>query len=204
MTCIWANVILNLQLKHYYGSFIELELTMYTLKDVIRDVVLFSLLAFLILHATDRLKSFLSLHKESLVHELDKSFADQLYAVQKQTRTILFALEKEPLLDSARDRIEKIQKNLEIIESKYTKNSPGVLFLGPIGTTSIVLKEQQLQQKLLDQTNEFSQILHEITQTLSIPHASIKKNSSIQSGIELNQALIAAIRQVIQKTHSLP
>ena len=75
--------------------------------------------------------------------------------------------------------------------------SPGILFLGPIGTTSIVLKEQQLNQKLIEQINEFSKILYEICDTLKISHAPRKDITNIQAGIEINQALLSSIRQTI-------
>lgn len=171
---------------------------MYTAKDIFRDILLFSALAFLIICASDRLKTFISLHKNSLIHELDQGFADQLYSIQKQVRTLLQFIEHGLVDDSSLSRAQKIQKSLEAIEEKYTKNSPGILFLGPIGTTSIVLKEQQLSQKLLEQINELGKLLYEITTNYNIRHVARKEAHTIQAGIELNQSLLSALRQAQQ------
>mgnify|MGYP001432934396 CR=1 FL=1 len=78
---------------------------MYNTKDLIRDLFLFTVLALLIIHASDRLKTFLSLHKNSFIHELDRGFADQLYIVQKQVRTMLQYIEQGTIADTNLDRI---------------------------------------------------------------------------------------------------
>ena len=110
----------------------------------------------LIKHAYHQALSFILAHKQSLIHELDRNFIDQLYTAQRQ----LHILEQHPeYSDTFATEINHIKNNLSTIEDRYKKNSPAIALLGPIGTTAIVIKENKLQKKLLDTLNDFGKVL---------------------------------------------
>lgn len=124
-----------------------------------RDVLFLFALVFLVRTAFDRTYSFIEAHKNSMIHELDRSFMDQIYTAQRQ----LHFLEEHPeYANTFAHAIAEIKEQLTTIEEKYKKNSPGLALLGPIGSAAIVTKEEQLQQKLLAALNDLSKIFASI------------------------------------------
>src|SRR5579872_1931661 len=123
----------------------------YSFVSRIRDVLLLCALFFLAKTAFDRTSSFVAEHKQSLVHELDRTFIDHIYTAQRQ----LHFLEEHPVYaHTYAHALGEIKEQLATIEEKYKKNSPSMALLGPIGSAAIVIKEAQLEQKLLDVVNE--------------------------------------------------
>ncbi len=150
-----------------------------------RDIALFFLLLLLMRTAFKRAYHFLLAHEQSMIHELDRSFLEYLYTTQKQifqTKSLLEDLNNNALIQ----KIAFLQQRLATIEEKYKKNSPGIMFLGPIATTSIVLKEKQLENKLLSIIQELGQILHSLN--------SIEKkyvtSESINQGLAANTSYL--------------
>lgn len=127
--------------------------------ETIRDILLFSALIILIREAFDRTKAFVAEHKESVVHQLDQNFIDQLYATQ---RHLHFIEQQEAYSYTHGSDIADIKNRLAMIEEKYKKNSPALGLLGPIGTAAVVTKEEQLQGKLLKAANDISALLYRI------------------------------------------
>jgi len=158
----------------------------YSIFSHIRDLIFLCLLFYLLKTAYDRNYTFLSAHKESIIHELDRSFIDQLYTAQ---RHVHFLQEYDDLHENnCTGVIADIKENLTIIEEKYHKNSPALVFLGPIGSAAIVAKEELLQQKLLAVVKNINQILYTTNK--------IEQFSSIQSideGLQLNKQLIHSL-----------
>lgn len=143
-----------------------------------RDLCIFALLIFLLSKVYKRGYEFLDLHKNSVIHQLDKTFADQLYSAQRQANTIKNFFEHLPRNPKEHDKLMATIEALNSIEQKYTKNSPGLLLLGPIGTTSIILKENDLLSQLLVQINALGLILAEYAH---IPYTSAKTvNEALQ------------------------
>lgn len=135
-----------------------------------------------------------------MIHELDRSFVDQVYAMQRHIRILMELMEQGCIDDTCLEKVRQMQKNVEIIESKYTKNSPGLLLLGPIGTTSIVVKEQQLARRLLQYVNEMNQILNQMAQVYGVQGVIDRGPiASVELGLQHNSALLASIRHAKQK-----
>ncbi len=112
----------------------------------LRDVLFVCSLLFLLKAAYNRTFTFLAEHKESVIHELDRSFIDQIYTAQRQ----IHYLEQHPEHSGTFGHtIADIKARLVTIEEKYKKNSPGLIFLGPIGSAAIVAKEEKLHQQLI-------------------------------------------------------
>ncbi|QQR54113.1 hypothetical protein IPH25_04680 [bacterium] len=153
------------------------------------DLLSACLLFALILYVLKNNQSFLELHSRSLVHELDQSFADQLYSAQRHIRIAqqLFQARTETRLPDWKQTIDKISAQLADIEAKYGGNSPGVMFLGPIGTTSIILKEKELSQKLLEQILQTNTLL----QALAEQPLPLAPATSVSEALHRNQVLIS-------------
>jgi len=158
----------------------------YSIFSHIRDLIFLCLLFFLLKTAYDRNYTFLSAHKESIIHELDRSFIDQLYTTQRHAH---FLQEYDDLHENnCTDIIVDIKKNLTTIEEKYHKNSPALVLLGPIGSAAIIAKEELLQEKLLATIKNLNQILcaaNKIEQFSSI--------QTIDEGLQINKQLIHSL-----------
>jgi hypothetical protein len=129
----------------------------YSFFQRIRDILLLSALFFLVKTAYERTISFINAHKNSIVHELDRTFLDQIYIAQRQLHFLENNYAHDEKIAAA---ISDIKKQLLTIEEKYKTNSPGIMLLGPIGSASIVAKEEKLQKKLLDIVNDVNKILY--------------------------------------------
>ena len=131
----------------------------YSFFSRIRDLVFFSALVCLVKIAFERTTSFIKEHKKSIVHELDRTFIEEIYTAQRQLHFL-----EEHYLDNEEitHAIANIKERLATVEEKYKTNSPGVMLLGPIGSASIVTKEEKLKKKLLDIVNDINKILHTI------------------------------------------
>src|SRR5437870_9548785 len=109
-----------------------------TTLGVIRDILLACTLIALVQIAIEHNVSFLLEHTNSITHELDRDFIDQIYTAQRQIHT----LDQHPehgITHAA--SIADIKDKIFTIAEQYKKNSPGLMLLGPIGTASTVLKE---------------------------------------------------------------
>ena len=158
----------------------------YSLFSRIRDIFFLCALVFLVRTAFDRTVSFIEIHKDSMIHELDRSVIDQIYTAQRQ----LHFLEEHPLYaDTYAQTIADIKSQLTTIEEKYKKNSPGLVFLGPIGSAAIVAKEEQLQQKLLTAVNDLSKVF------ASIDHHAENFNpaQTVDNALDANKQLLRTL-----------
>lgn len=157
-----------------------------------RDLFILALLLVLISQAYKKAYSFLVMHKNSMIHELDRNFADQLYSAQRQARIVKNLLEQLDITDQRKTDFLQTNSQLIKIEDKYTKNSPGLLFLGPIGTASIILKEQELEKHLLDALNALGLLLLGLVDTNQKHTPAL----SIEAGLQYNQDLINKLLKI--------
>ena len=158
----------------------------YSFFSRIRDILLLCSLFCLVKIAFDRTFSFIELHKESMVHELDRSFVDQIYTAQRQ----LHFLEEHPVYsDTFGHTITEIKNELATIEEKYKKNSPGLALLGPIGSAAIVAKEEQLQQKLLATVNDLNKVFVSIDNQVD----EFAPNQTIDTALNANKQLLRTL-----------
>jgi hypothetical protein len=131
----------------------------YSFFSRIRDILLLAALFFLVKTALEKTISFINEHKNSIVHELDRNFIDEIYTLQRQAH---FIEENYGNDDKVIQTITDIKKQLIDIEEKYKTNSPGIMLLGPLGSAAIVTKEERLKKQLLDIANELYETLHHI------------------------------------------
>jgi len=131
----------------------------YSFFSRIRDILLLCGLFFLVKIAFERTSSFIVAHKKSFIHELDRSFMDQIYTAQRQVH---FLEEHHLHNDTVALALADIKNRLAAVEELYKTNSPGIMLLGPIGSTAIVAKEEKLQKKLLELANDLNKIVHTI------------------------------------------
>ncbi|HLW73276.1 MAG TPA: hypothetical protein VKR54_04475 [Candidatus Babeliales bacterium] len=158
----------------------------YSFFSRMRDIILLCMLFFLIKTAFERATAFLALHNQSMVHELDRSFIDQIYTAQRQ----LHFLEEHPVYaDTYAHNIAEIKNQLTNIEEKYKKNSPGLALLGPIGSAAIVVKEEQLQQKLLAAVNDLSKIFANIDNQ----EEHFSRAQTVDNGLNVNKELLRTL-----------
>lgn len=154
--------------------------------EMIRDCALLAILILLAREAYNRTKTFITEHKNSIVHELDKDFLDYLYTAQRQ----LHFLEQHELhAHTFAHEIAHIKDTLATIEEKYKKNSPALALLGPIGSTAIITKEHTLQEKLLATLNDLGKILTTIDNSDQI----FTPAATLHSCVEINKARIKNI-----------
>jgi hypothetical protein len=153
---------------------------------IVRDLFLFCTLIALLQIALEHNVSFITEHKKSLIHELDRDFIDQLYTAQRHLHTI----EEHPVYGiTHKITIADLKKELATIEEHYKKNSLGLAFLGPIGTASIVIKEEKLNKKLLTAVNDITALLH----TASAPTTPFEPAQTINNGLAANKPLLKTI-----------
>lgn len=149
----------------------------------LRDLLLLVSLFFLLQTAFERTLSFINEHKKSIIHELDRTFIDEIYTAQRQLH---FLEENYMYNEETAQIITDIKERLAIIEEKYKTNSPGVMLLGPIGSVAIVAKEEKLKTKLLDVVNDINKIVH------SVHHieGQFQKSVTISAALESNRKLL--------------
>jgi hypothetical protein len=169
----------------------------YSFFSRIRDILLLITLFFLVKAAYERTFSFITLHKDSVIHELDRNVIDQIYTAQRQ----LHFLEEHPVhADTFSLAIAEIKEQLTSIEEKYKKNSPGLALLGPIGSAAIVVKEEQLQIKLLNVVNDLHKILASINnQTNNVVNAlpEIVENAT-ENPVHMIDNILKANKQMLK------
>jgi len=140
--------------------------------SLIRDILLLCTLALLVRTAYNRTAFFINIHRESSIHELDMHFIDQLYTAQRQ----LHALENYYENSNASNTHKQHLKNNLVL----------IALLGPLGTTAIVLKEKELEKKLLKTVTELNHLLHSLNE--SNQHDS--SASTITLALQENKQLI--------------
>jgi len=142
---------------------------METLKqqNPVRDALLAVLLLVLLkpalrLSANKRTTSSPALYSHLFfVHEPDPEVLDSIKTAKDQLkRSVVLARQhhKNDLIE----RLEELISQLDTIKKRYTKNSPALFLLGPIGYVSIVLKEIELENKIAAITDELNSELHKL------------------------------------------
>ena len=76
-----------------------------------------------------------------------------------------------------------------MVEEKYKTNSPGVMLLGPIGSASIVAKEEKLHKQLLEIVHELNKILH----TIHDPNQEFQKLETVDLTLTDNKKILQTI-----------
>jgi hypothetical protein len=155
----------------------------YSALSRIRDIILLGALFFLIKTVFEQNHTFLVAHKKSMIHELDRTFIDHLYTAQRQAHALEEHVGHGSIFSAA---ITDIKNQLATIEEKYKTNSSGLALLGPIGTASIVLKEEKLNQKLLHAINKLGHLACTIS-TIELPFTAAE---TVANGLHANKIMI--------------
>ncbi len=122
-----------------------------------------------------------------MIHELDIDFIDQIYTAQRQ----LHVLEEHPVYGVEHANVlAEIKRQLTTIEEKYKKNSPGLALLGPIGSAAIVVKEKELEQKLLTTINDLSNIFASINNQSADFTAAQTINCALSTNKEILRSIL--------------
>lgn len=160
------------------------------MNDELKDLFLFACLVALLLYGYQKARTYINIHTNTLVHELDHNFIDRLYSVQRQARLTQLLFEHLPVHNNeAADAFLSITKTLADIEEKYSSNSQGVMFLGPIGSTAIILKEQELENRLIIIVQEIGTLLRSISKQ----HYPVEQTTNIDNLIAHNQKYISLL-----------
>jgi hypothetical protein len=157
----------------------------------LKDLFLFACLVALLLYGYQKARTYINIHTNTLVHELDHNFIDRLYSVQRQVRVTQLLFEHLP--DNSSEAINallSLTKTLSDIEEKYSSNSQGVMFLGPIGSTAIILKEQELENRLVMIAQEVGSFLRALSKQ---PYPAELQSSNIDTLIAQNQKYISQL-----------
>jgi hypothetical protein len=154
----------------------------------IKGVFLFVCFAAIIIYVYKQKHFSFKLYTKSQIHELDRTFADQLSKVQQQTAIIksLFAdldLSFWRYLDT-NAKIELISQRLKDIERKYDNNSPELLSPESIEIAQNMRKTRETM--LLAETINIAAALSEILPSELIKPAA----NSIDAQINQNQEYI--------------
>lgn len=157
----------------------------------LKDLFLFGCLVALLVYGYQKARTYINIHTNTLVHELDHNFIDRLYSVQRQARVTQLLFEHLPHDTSQSiNKLTSLTKALADIEEKYSSNSQGVMFLGPIGSTAIILKEQELENRLIAIAQEIGSLLRSLSKQ---PHPHDLQNSNIENLIIQNQKYITQL-----------
>jgi|GEM_PF-2831913 len=115
------------------------------------DILMIALLLFLGTILVNRIKRYINLNKHSVIHELDIDIADMITLIQRHLGIVRQTISMLGINDAhtklART-IRSLTNQLHDLERSYARNAPSLALLGPIGTASIVLKEQEIKDKL--------------------------------------------------------
>jgi hypothetical protein len=121
------------------------------------------------------------------VHEVDPNFLVQARECTRQiqkTMTLLFPDEHD---DQLKQQLITLEKDAQDIAAAYEKNSPALVLLGPIGSAATVLKEKDLEKKLLDTINQTGSILADLIQNKQKVTLNFEPAQDIQNGLQHNK-----------------
>lgn len=152
---------------------------------LLRDILFLFFFLLLIRVLVRRVTRFVTVHKASIIHELDHLLINQLETTKNHCAQTMIRFDNMLSIEE-KNQIISIKKTVETLEEQYKKNSHALLLLGPIGTISIVLKERKIKFELLMAIKELNKIIAAYTPEKE-ENKSIK---SIEEGIFANQQLL--------------
>ena len=137
------NSIIHKINKNCYASCMKKKIKLF-LRDVLLLIVFFLLVGIVIRKSS----KFIKIHKKSIIHELDNVLIQQSETLQEICQKLkrFFA---DRMQQKDNNTIDQLYKKIAELEEVYKKNSNALIFLGPIGTVSIILKERQVKSDLL-------------------------------------------------------
>lgn len=119
-------------------------------------------------------------------HQPNEDALNQVEIAQKQI-ALLIPFIKPTTKQSA--QLQSMRQRLIQLKKELKNTSPAIALLGPIGTTGIVLKENEIEKNLLKIVN----MIRTILQTITDNRSEFEQYTSIAKGIEENELLLASI-----------
>jgi hypothetical protein len=115
------------------------------------DLLIIAILIFLGSILVNRVKKYVHLNKHSVIHQIDEDIAESINKTQRHLGIVKQTINMLGITDShakLTKNVRALSNQLHDLEEKYTRNAPSLALLGPLGTASIVLKEEELKEKL--------------------------------------------------------
>jgi len=119
--------------------------------SLVHDLLIIAILIFLGSILVNRIKKYVHLNKHSVIHKIDEDIAESINKTQRHLGIVKQTVSMLGITDSHAKMAKKVRalsNQLHDLEEKYTRNAPSLALLGPLGTASIVLKEEELKEKL--------------------------------------------------------
>lgn len=161
--------------------------------SALRDALMLLLLVLLAHHAIKRAckivyrNSSQTIAQQSsfTVHEVDPHIKAQLQLIEHQLETARHL----PLSAAQEQERAGITARFAELKKRYLHTSPATALLGPLGTTAVVLKERDLNRKIVKELQDFSALLHQL-----LPYMPYTPSNDIDELIEHNQQAIKKIQ----------
>lgn len=157
----------------------------------LRDILLFFVLIFLVKTTSDRSNDLQQNadRQPFTVHEVDQTVVKNIKQAQKQIDKLSAFAQKSDNVELL-TTTQELRDTVDILYKQYTTTSPALSLLGPLGSAAIVLKEQELEKRLLSTINETGKLLHNFVQ----PDVQYESANSTESALKNNRQLLKKLK----------
>lgn len=124
----------------------------------------------------------------NVIHEPDKHIMYHLNTLLEQIDDALIFV--NPTNQEAA-QIKGIRQRLVHLKHTYQHTSPAIVLLGPIGSTGIVFKEQELENELLRTAHRLETMLYQLVDTEN----KYEPTESLAQALENNKLLLAQLHK---------
>lgn len=128
------------------------------------------------------------------VHEVNPNFLVSARECTRQIQTTISLLWPDEQDQKTKESLIILEKEAQDIAVAYEKNSPALVLLGPIGSVATVLKEKDLEKKLLETVNETGAILANLIETKQKVALNFEPAPDIISGLQRNKKALYQLR----------
>jgi hypothetical protein len=165
--------------------------------SLVHDLLIIAILIFLGSIIVSRVKKYVHLNKHSVIHQIDEDIAESINKTQRHLGIVKQTISMLGITDShskLAKNIRALSNQLHDLEEKYTRNAPSLALLGPLGTASIVLKEEELKEKLQYIALGINDALVELLSKTVLGREE-RKTITLQELITINSAYAKELRQ---------
>ena len=128
------------------------------------------------------------------VHEVDPNFLVQARECTRHIQTTISLLWPDERDQQVKQKLIVLEKEAQEIAVAYEKNSPALVLLGPIGSVATVLKEKDLEKKLLETINETGAILADLIENKQSVALNFEPAQNIQEALQHNKKALYLLR----------
>ncbi len=115
------------------------------------DVLIAAILIFLLSIIVNRVKKYVHQNKHTVIQQIDEDIAESITKTQRHLGIVKQTVSMLGITDShakLAKNIRSLSNQLHELEQKYSRNAPSLALVGPLGTASIVVKEEEIKDKL--------------------------------------------------------